>query len=67
MLAVVPRDRLNVARLRSNLSGFSGQTRVAIGVSRATISGHLIDGPALDVEGWAPYPLPGGLWVADGL
>jgi serine/threonine protein kinase len=67
MLAVVPRDRLNVAKLRSNLSGFSGQTRVAIGVSRATISGHLIDGPALDVEGWAPYPLPGGLWVADGL
>jgi serine/threonine protein kinase len=67
MLAVVPRDRVNVARLRDNLSGFSGQTRVAIGISRATISGHLIDGPALDVEGWAPYPLPSGLWVADGL
>jgi hypothetical protein len=67
MLAVAPRDRVNVARLRDNLSGFSGQTRVAIGLSRATISGHLIDGPALDVEGWAPYPLPDGLWVADGL
>lgn len=67
MLAVVPRDRVNVARLRDNLASFSGQTRVAIGLSRATISGHLIDGPALDVEGWAPYPLPSGLWVADGL
>jgi serine/threonine-protein kinase len=67
MLAVAPRDRVNVARLRDNLSGFSGQTRVAIGLSRARISGHLIDGPALDVEGWAPYPLPDGLWVADGL
>ncbi|HEX7838535.1 MAG TPA: serine/threonine-protein kinase [Kofleriaceae bacterium] len=67
MLAVAPRDRVNVARLRDNLAGFSGQTRVAIGLSRATISGHLIDGPALDVEGWAPYPLPSGLWVADGL
>lgn len=67
MLAVVPRDRVNVARLRNNLSRFSGQTRVAIGVSRASITGHLIDGPALDVEGWAPYPLPDGLWVADGL
>lgn len=67
MLAVVPRDRANVARLRDNLSGFSGQTRVAIGLSRAAMSGHLVDGPALDVEGWAPYPLPSGLWVADGL
>jgi serine/threonine-protein kinase len=67
MLAVAPRDRVNVAKLRDNLAGFSGQTRVAIGVSRATISGHLIDGPALDVEGWAPYPLPPGLWVTDTL
>jgi eukaryotic-like serine/threonine-protein kinase len=67
MLAVVPRDRANVAVLRNKVSGFSGHTRVAIGVSRATVSGHLIDGPALDVEGWAPYPLQSGLWVADGL
>lgn len=67
MLAVAPRDRVNVAKLRDNLAGFSGQTRVAIGVSRATISGHLIDGPALDVEGWAPYPLPPGLWVTEAL
>jgi serine/threonine protein kinase len=67
MLAVVPREQVNLTALRSKVSGFSAQTRVAIGVSRATLSGHLVDGPALDVEGWAPYPLPPGLWVADGL
>ncbi|HEU4727300.1 MAG TPA: serine/threonine-protein kinase [Kofleriaceae bacterium] len=67
MLAVVPRGRIDVAALRSQVSSFSGPTHVAIGVSRATITGQLVDGPALDVEGWAPYPLPTGLWVADGL
>ena len=70
MLAVVPRNQIDSpawAALRDQVSGFSGQTRVALGVSRATISGQLVDGPALDVEGWAPYPLPSGLWVADGL
>jgi hypothetical protein len=67
MLAVISLDRADIAVLRSKVSQFSTKTRVAIGVSRATISGHLVDGPALDVEGWAPYPLPDGLWVADGL
>ena len=67
MLAVIPCNRLDVAALRAKLSGFSAQTRVAIGRSRALVSGQLVDGPALDVEGWAPYPLPDGLWVADGL
>jgi serine/threonine-protein kinase len=70
MLAVIPRDQIDSpawAALRDQVSGFSGQTHVAIGVSRATISGQLVDGPALDVEGWAPYPLPTGLWVADGI
>jgi serine/threonine-protein kinase len=67
MLAVIRRSQADVGSLRTRLSGFSGQTRVAIGTSRAVISGQLVDGPALDVEGWAPYPLPQGLWVADGL
>jgi serine/threonine protein kinase len=66
MLAVVPRGRIEVAGLPAWFSGFSAQTHVAIGVSRATISGHLVDGPALDVEAWAPYPLSNRLWVADG-
>jgi hypothetical protein len=67
MLAVAPRGRVDVPALRTHIAAFSPQTRAAIGVSRATISGHLVDGPALDVEGWAPYPLSDGLWVADGL
>jgi serine/threonine protein kinase len=67
MLAVAPRGRIDIAALRSGVSGFSAQTHAAIGVSRATISGHLVDGPALDVEAWAPYPLSDRLWVADGL
>jgi serine/threonine protein kinase len=67
MLAVIRRAQADVGTLRTRLSGFSGQTHVAIGTSRAVISGQLVDGPALDVEGWAPYPLPSGLWVADGL
>lgn len=67
MLAVVPRERVDTEALRARLTGFSGQTRVAIGASQATLNGDLVDGPALDVESWAPYPLPDGLWVADGL
>jgi len=67
MLAVVPRDRIDVTTLKGRVYPISRRARVAIGVSRATLSGQLVDGPALDVEGWAPYPLPIGLWVADGL
>jgi len=67
VLAVVARDRVDIAALRERLSEISAHARVAVGVSRATISGHLVDGPALDVESWAPYPLATGLWVADGL
>ena len=67
MLAVVPRDRINVGILRDRVYDISRRTRVAIGVSRATIRGQVADGPALDVEGWAPFPLLIGLWVADGL
>ena len=67
ILAVVARDRIDIAALRERLSEVSGDARIAVGLSRAAISGHLVDGPALDVESWAPYPLPTGLWVADGL
>ena len=67
MLAVVSRDRLDITALRARISGFSADTRVALGLSHATVSGDLVDGPALDVESWAPYPLPTGLWVSDGL
>jgi serine/threonine protein kinase len=67
MIAVMPRARFDRSALQVRLAGLSTQARVAIGASRATLSGHLVDGPALDVEGWAPYPLPAGVWVADGM
>jgi eukaryotic-like serine/threonine-protein kinase len=67
MLAVISRSQFDRAALQVRLAGLSTQARVAIGASRATVSGHLVDGPALDVEGWAPYPLLPGWWVKDGL
>ena len=67
VLAVVPRPRANVAKLRLDLGTFEPDTRIAVGVCRASITGQMVDGPALDVEGWAPYPLSPGLWVADDL
>jgi serine/threonine-protein kinase len=41
--------------------------RIALGISRAAIAGAAVDGAALDVEGWAPYPLQVGVWIADAL
>jgi serine/threonine protein kinase len=67
LLAVAPRGEIGIVALRTRICELSGHTRAAIGLSRATIHGHVVDGPALDVEGWAPSPLPPGLWVADGL
>lgn len=67
VLAVAPRDRLDVVSLRTPLCAFADSSRIALGVSRASIQGTIVDGAALDVEGWAPYPLAAGLWVADGL
>lgn len=64
VLAVTPRARGDVQRLTREMT-FSARTKTAIGYSAASIRGAIVDGPALDVEGWAPYPLPDGVWVAD--
>lgn len=45
----------------------AGGARIALGTSQATICGSVVDGPALDVEAWAPYPLEVGLWIAPAL
>jgi serine/threonine protein kinase len=58
---------VDVAALRTRIVEVSATARVAIGQSRATICGGVVDGPALDVEGWAPYPLEGGLWITPAL
>lgn len=66
VLAVAPRAAVDVAALRTALEAFA-EHRIALGVSTASIQGDVVDGDALDVEAWAPYPLPVGIWVADAL
>lgn len=68
LLAVGPRT-LDTASLRARLAAVAvtPTTRIALGTTQASISGGVVDGPALDVEGWAVSPLPPGLWVAHGL
>jgi len=67
VLAVARAGQLDVAMLRDRVRGVAPVARVAIGTSRAELQGTLVDGPALDVESWAPYPLDDGIWIADGL
>jgi serine/threonine protein kinase len=67
VLAVTPRGRGDTQNLLSELRTFEPKTRIALGRSLASISGQIVDGPALDVEGWAPYPLEPGLWVGSDL
>jgi hypothetical protein len=66
VIAVTPLDQ-GIGYLRQQLETIASTTCIALGTSRASIGGGVVDGPALDVEGWAPYPLPTGLWVADNL
>jgi serine/threonine-protein kinase len=61
LIAVAP--SLDLAAVSARLREVAKLAKVAIGTSRATICGGVVDGPALDVEGWAPYPLDAGLWI----
>ena len=62
------RDSSSISRaLRTRLDEIAQTAKVALGASRATICGGVVDGPALDVEGWAPYPLDSGLWITPSL
>jgi eukaryotic-like serine/threonine-protein kinase len=65
LIAVAP--KLDVADARNRLEQIARAAKVALGTSRATICGGVVDGPALDVEAWAPYPLEGGLWITPSL
>jgi serine/threonine-protein kinase len=53
----------DVAALRTRFTEIAATAKIALGRSRATICAGVVDGPALDVEGWAPYPLDAGLWI----
>ena len=55
--------KLDLSEVRTRLEEIAQVAKVAVGTSRATICGGVVDGPALDVEAWAPYPLVGGLWI----
>jgi hypothetical protein len=62
LIAVAPKRAVNVSSLATRLAELGA--KVALGATTATITGSVVDGPALDVEGWAPYPLPSGIWIA---
>jgi serine/threonine-protein kinase len=62
LIAVAPKRIVNVSSLATKLGELGA--KVALGATTATITGSVVDGPALDVEGWAPYPLETGLWIA---
>ena len=65
LIAVAP--RLELGPVRGRLEELGKTAKIALGTSRATICGGVVDGPALDVEGWAPYPLDSGLWITPAL
>jgi serine/threonine-protein kinase len=70
VVAVIRRDAPTSAQLsalRTALQNTSGNAKIALGLSTATIDAHVVDGDALDVEGWAPYPISVGLWVDERL
>ncbi|MGE5185096.1 MAG: serine/threonine-protein kinase [Acidobacteriota bacterium] len=65
LTAVASRESLDVRAMTPRLRELASTSpaRIALGVSRATIGGSLVDGPALDVESWAPYPLECDVWI----
>lgn len=65
LLAVA--SRFDIIAHRARLDELARSAKVALGPSRATICAGVVDGPALDVEGWAPYPLECGLWISPAL
>lgn len=62
LIAVAPRGSIDARAMTPRLQEL--RARVALGVSRATICGSVVDGDALDVEAWAPYPLECDVWIA---
>jgi hypothetical protein len=66
VVAVAYRSHFDVIGLAERLAEIPA-ARIAVGSSQASICGGVVDGPALDVEAWAPYPLQVGIWIADTL
>lgn len=55
---------VDVAALTAKLSDLAATAKIAIGKTQASICAGVVDGPALDVEAWAPYPNDLGVWIA---
>jgi len=65
LIAVAP--TIDLLEMKTRLASLASTAKIALGTSRATICGGVVDGPALDVEAWAPYPLDGGIWITPAL
>jgi serine/threonine-protein kinase len=65
LIAVGP--GVDVGALRTRLAEIAKVAKIAIGQTKASICAGVVDGPALDVEAWAPYPLSSGLWITPAL
>jgi serine/threonine protein kinase len=63
LIAVGARAQVKLSALRTKLAELTS-AKVAVGATTASITGSVVDGPALDVEGWAPYPLATGIWYS---
>jgi len=64
LIAVASRPTVKLPSLVAKLTDIAAVAKIAVGATRATITGSVVDGPALDVEGWAPYPLECGIWLS---
>jgi serine/threonine-protein kinase len=58
---------VDVAGLVAKLADLARTAKIAIGKTQARICAGVVDGPALDVEAWAPYPNDRGVWIAPAL
>ncbi|MEO8846467.1 MAG: serine/threonine-protein kinase [Kofleriaceae bacterium] len=66
LIAVAPVGAIDLAALVEKLAKLE-HAKVAVGATTAERSGNAIDGEALDVEAWAPYPLADQLWISPAL
>jgi serine/threonine-protein kinase len=64
LVAVAP--KVDVAALGAQLAKLE-HAKICIGPTTAEITGSTVDGEALDVEAWAPYPIADGVWIAPAL
>ena len=58
--------KVDVAALHAQLAKVQ-HAKICIGPTTAEITGSTVDGEALDVEAWAPYPTADGVWIAPSL